>query len=48
MGVDAAAPSAAVGIYVDDVYFPSGPGALKFRLPDLLCDLSHIKAFTVL
>jgi iron complex outermembrane receptor protein len=28
MGVDATASSAAVGIYVDDVYFPSGPGNL--------------------
>ncbi len=28
MGVDATASSAAVGIYVDEVYFPSGPGNL--------------------
>ncbi|HXQ13514.1 MAG TPA: TonB-dependent receptor [Caulobacteraceae bacterium] len=28
MGIDATASSAAVGIYVDDVYFPSGPGNL--------------------
>jgi iron complex outermembrane receptor protein len=28
MGVDATGSSAAVGIYVDDVYFPSGPGNL--------------------
>jgi iron complex outermembrane receptor protein len=28
MGVDATGSSAAVGIYVDEVYFPSGPGNL--------------------